>query len=59
MSTTEATYITHHHQWLPAQPELHATSIHVKVLRQEKGLAYDCGVFAFAASWMRADPHGL
>jgi hypothetical protein len=41
MNTTEATYTTHLHEWLPSQPELHAPCIHVKALGRGKELPFD------------------
>ena len=40
MSTTEATYATHLHEWLPSQPELQPY-LHVKALERGKELPFD------------------
>jgi hypothetical protein len=42
MSTTEAAYASHLHQWLPSQPKLHEPCIRVKALGRGKELPFDC-----------------
>ena len=48
MNTTEATYAPHQlHKWLPAQPEFHASYIHVKALGRGKELPFGCWTACF------------
>jgi len=47
MRTTEATYATHLHDWLPSQAELHEPYIRVKALGRGKHLPFDCWTACF------------
>ena len=47
MSTSEATYATHLHEWFRSQPELHEPYTHVKALGRGKELPFHCWTACF------------